>query len=265
MKKINLLFISIIFFSVVSGQTSQIPQDQKFSTELTNEKDVFNKAALSGRTLYESFALFDMKTNPPINAEDVIFLVRAYLAEVPTEDKYDGNIAEWNLIKKYYSNIEKLFDKLGLMGSDQLGQFLFFKGVNLPIKFALYGTTETSVIVQNVYIDNVYNTIQLTSKQRATRVMTGYILPELASIAEAFPGEEIKYYGMTCIYGSKDFTDKSKFALRGEFVGFIAPSKIIKQYIAGDITEDDLVSASSIFISDREMVSGIKKVSIVIE
>lgn len=258
MKRVSFAIVCLLFAYSAIGQ-------QTFSAKLPNEKDAFTVASNSGRFRYDSYAILEMKDYAPIGAEDVISWVRAYLAEAPTENKYPGNIAEWNLIKKYYSNIEGLFNNLSLIGGDQSGQFIFTKGVDLPIRFLLFGDAATSVIVQNAYIDNIYNTIQLTSKQRATRVITGYILPSLKYIAEAFPEPEVKYYGMTCIYGSKKLTDRNNLELRGEFVGLIATTKIIRQFVSGDISEDELLNAASIFSSDRDMASGIKKVSIVIE
>lgn len=265
MKKISVSFIFLFFVYVASGQLSQIPVEKKAVAKLPNEKKVFNESSEYGKALGDGIIAYELKNNPPVKAEEVISDVDAYLLKVSTDEKYSEDSIAHNLMKKYHNNIETVFNNLNLI-TDQYGQFLYFKGVSVPIKFALYGDTAKSVIIINLFIDNLYNTLKLSSKQRAAKVITAYILPSLKSIAEAFPEEEIKYYGMTCIYGSKDFSSKnSMLSNKAEFVGFIAPSKVTLKFIAGDITEDEMINAADIFISDRDMREGIKKVSIVIE
>ncbi len=52
---------------------------------------------------------------------------------------------------------------------------------------------------------------------------------------------------------------------RAEFLGFFAPVNKIRQYVSGDITEDELIDNADVYISDRDMVVDIKKIKIALE
>lgn len=258
----TLFFISTFFISGFAQQDSTKPR--VINPNLMDVKDIFS-VTNSDRTTWSLFGQYNNIEYAPTNAEDVIIDIDNYLANPPTENKRRGQLKEFGYIKKYRNNIDSTFKGLKLLGSDQLGKFLYGKKYSLPIHFCMYGDTALSFIVSGAYIDNIYNTLKLTGRQRAAKVITTYILPSLKSYARAFSNSEIKYFGMTCIYGSKDFTDKSALALKPEFVGFIAPAKLIKKYVSGDLTEDELIEASDIYVCDRDMVAEIKKIKIVLE
>ena len=261
MKKIIFTSISLLFVFVVFGQQDTINK-KTFSSKLINVKDVF-EITYFDRTTWDLYGKYNDNNYAPTKAEEITNDVNAYLLKVPTENKRQGQITEFNLIKKYKNNIDSLFLKLKVLGSDQLGKFVYLKEISLPIHFSLYGDTALSLIISGAFIGNVYNTLKLTSRQRATKVVTTYILPALKSFANSFHEKEIKYFGMTCVYGSKDFSDDH--STEAEFVGFIAPVNIIRQYASKDITEDDLINAADVFISDRDMNAEIKKIKITLE
>lgn len=167
------------------------------------------------------------------------------------------------LIKKYRNKFDSIFIDFN---NTNTNRFVYFHEVALPIYFGLFNDTALSLVISGVVSDNVYNTLKLTSKQRAAEVIATYILPALKTLANNFTNKEIKYFGMSCVYGSKDFGDDDPNATKGEFVSFLAPSRLIKKYASSDITEDELINAADIFISDRDMeIHEIKKIKIVIE
>ncbi|MEP6466162.1 MAG: hypothetical protein ABJB05_07635 [Parafilimonas sp.] len=251
-------------FTFLSVFLNSFSQERKVSAELMNVKDVFEVANFD-RTRWELYAKYHSTEDAPVKAENVIADIDKYLSKVPTTDGRNGEIKEYNLIKKYRDNLDSTFRGLQLLSRDQLGEFMYDIGVSLPVEFGLYGDTALSVIISGIFIDKIYNTLKLTSKQRATKVVTTYILPSFKALSENFTNKEIKYFGMTCVYGSKDFTDESTLATKSEFVAFIAPVSLIRKYVSGDLTEDELVEASDVYISDRDMVTDIKKIKIVIE
>lgn len=239
-------------------------QEIKISAELKNIKDVFGLAN-SNRINWELYGKFHHQEYKPVEAENVIEDIDKYLSKIPTTNEQNGETKEFNLIKKYRNNFDTTFRRLQFLGSDQLGEFIYDKGRRIPVHFGLYGDTALSVIISDAFIDNIYNTLQLTSKQRASKVVTTYILPSLKAFALSFTNKEIKYFGMTCLYGSKDFSDEGTIAIKAEFVGFIAPCNLIRKYVSGDLTEDELVDESDVYVCDRDMVTDIKKIKIVIE
>lgn len=263
MKQINLTIFSLLFALTVFGQQDTIKQ-KPISPKLMNVKDVFSIANFD-KTTWSLYTQYNSDEYAPTKAEDVMEDVDSYLSTTPTENKRRGEIKEFGLIKKYRNSIDTTFRGLKLLGSDQLGKFIYSKGISLPVHFGLMGDTALSFIVSGVYIDNIYNTLKLTARQRATKVVTTYMLPSLKSFANSFSDNEVKYFGMTCVYGSKDFSDNGVLATRPEFVAFIAPAKMIRQYFAGDLTEDELIDAADIFVGDRDMVAEIKKIKITLE
>jgi hypothetical protein len=239
-------------------------QERKISPQLMNIKDIFGFLAFD-RNDWDLYGHYNDEKYTPIKAENVIDDIDKYISKPPTTDRHNGDIKEFNLIKKYRNNFDSAFNELKLLGIDQLGEFFYTQDISLPIHFGLYGDTALSIIISGAYIDNVYNTLKLTSKQRATKVITTYILPSLKAFSENFSTKDIKYFGMTCLYGSKDFSSDEALNTKGEYVAFIASSKLIQKYVAGDLTEDDLVDAADIYVSDRDMITEIKKIKIVIE
>lgn len=260
MKKNTKIIIPILFYLIPIICFSQ----RILSPELMNIKDVFNVNSFE-RTTWELYSNHNHKEYAPVRSGDVIKYIDKYLSKTLTKDGRNGEIKEFNLIKKYRSNLDSIFQRFGLLGSDQLGEFLFDKDISVPVQFGLYSDSALSLIISGAYIDNVYNTLKLTSKQRATKVLTTYILSSLKSYAKSFNDNEIKYFGMTCIYGSKDFSDESPLATKAEFLAFIAPVSLIRKYVSGDLTEDELVNTSDIYVCDRDMVTDIKKIKIIIE
>jgi hypothetical protein len=203
----------------------------------------------------------------PIIALGVIFDVDKYLLKWKPQD--DSVVIElrskktFSLIKKYRDTFDKTF--LDFQGT-KAEKFLYSQGTALPIHFGLFNDTALSLLISGVVSDNVYNTLKLTAKQRAAKVITTYILPAFKTVAENFTDKEIKYFGISCVYGGKDFGDDDPNGTKAEFVSFLAPSSLIKKYASSDITEDELVNAADIYISDRDMgFHEIKKIKIVVE
>lgn len=199
----------------------------------------------------------------PTKAEDVPADIEKYLLSNSSGFGYD-------LIKKYKVNIDTTFQRLKLLGTDQLGNFFYDHDQRAsyphPVHFLNYGVDMAiSLIISGVFIDKVYNTLKLTSRQRATKVVTTYLLPALKHCAENFNGSEIKYFGITAVYGSKDALNESALATEAEYVALIVPASLIKKFASGEITEDELLKAADIYVSDRDMITGVKKIKITLE
>ncbi|MBK8368172.1 MAG: hypothetical protein IPL10_12350 [Bacteroidetes bacterium] len=169
-----------------------------------------------------------------------------------------------NYITKYKTNFNSLFSGLTIFGTDQTASFIYSKNAKSPINFCLNGDTALTVLLSSVYIENVYNTTKLSARQRATKVLTSYLIPQLKVFSNNFTQSEIKYFGFSAVYGSKDFIDDSSKP-KAELVSIVVPQILIKKYASGSITEDDLVAGSEIWLSDRDVITDIKKVKITLE
>jgi hypothetical protein len=262
MKHFYLIILSISVVFTLFGQTNST-NAKSVNPKLLNVKDIVT-SCMFDRTIWTLYAQFNKIEYTPVKAEDVIKDIDNYLLKDSTSKTNKGKLSEFNLTKKYRNQIDTTFQGLGLFGSDQLGAFIYLKE-SLPIHFAMMGDTALTFIISGVFIDNVYNTLKLTSRQRATKVITTYILPSLKAFIRSNYGKDIKYFGITCVYGSKNFADDGVLNTKPEYVAFIAPVKLIKQYVKGDLTEDELINSADIYLCDRDMVAEFKKIKITLE
>lgn len=263
MKQLNLTILLLVFLFTSFGQ-QYTPVTKTETTKLMNVKNILSNAN-KDRASWSLYANYKEAAFLVKKADDVILDIDKYLLQTPTNDSLNGQYSEYELIKKYRNKIDTTFQGLKFFGRDQPGTFFYINETSLPIHFGMMGDTALSFIISGVFIDNIYNTLRLTSRQRATTVVTTYILPSLKAFSKSFTGNEIKYFGITCIYGSKNFADDGYTNTQPEFVAFIAPVELIKMYVAGDLTEDDLINSAEIYICDRDMDSEIKKIKITLE
>lgn len=234
------------------------------STELTNMKSILERRCFDKISWQVQDAKPEYK---PVYAMLVINDIDKYLLNWrPNDDSLDIAFRPkkiFSLIKKYRSSFEKTFLDLQ---SSEADKFLYFHRSSLPIYFGLFKDSALSLLFSGVVSDNVYNTLRLTAKERAAKVIATYILPALRIVAEDFNTKEIKYFGFSCVYGSKDFGNDEPNGTKAEFISFLAPSDLVRKYNSSDITESELVNAADIYISDRDMqLREIKKIRIAIE
>src|SRR5690606_36312941 len=123
---------------------------------------------------------------------------------------------EFSLIKEYQNSVKNFFNELDFI-NDITGSFLYNDKTELPIHFALFNDKSLTLIISSVYVKHTYNTLELSSKQRATKVLTTYILPSIKEFAKHFSDNKIEYFGITCTYGSKDFSSNSELDTEPEF------------------------------------------------
>ena len=116
--------------------------------------------------------------------------------------------------------------------------------------------------------DTVYDTSRTTARSRAAAVLQSAVIPTLEGLYRCFRGgedcageREIGYLGMVMCYGSKAFSGgPAADRLKPEAVAFIASTQDVYRFITGDLTEDDLVRRNLVYLADRDMVVGSKRV-----
>jgi hypothetical protein len=96
-----------------------------------------------------------------------------------------------------------------------------------------------------------YNTLRLSSKQRAATVLRANILPTLKEMAETLGETNFRCYGVYIAYGSKTFgSDDSD--LQPESVGVIVSSKDVLAFAKNEMTDQSLLDKSTVLLSDRD-------------
>ena len=243
----SLLFI-ICFYSSFGQDISKLP----------NIKSVLTSRSLSDGLAWIMFEGLKLEEYSPKNAEKVSSDIENYLIRGFNTKELD----EIELLKEYKANLQKLFSEFDRFGSEDAN--FFYANDNLPVSFCLYGDSALSVVISGAFIGKMYNTIQLTSKQRATKVITQHILPSFKTILSNLNEKNIQYLCMTAVYGSKDFTQNH--SERGEFVAVVARRDLLKKFISTDITEDEFIEKVDVFVTDRNMSGDeIKKIKIIIK
>jgi hypothetical protein len=121
-----------------------------------------------------------------------------------------------------------------------------------------------AVVITGVASTSVYSTLRLDVNKRATMALRGMVIPSM-EVFDAFKNaSEVKYYGISVLYGSKDFLDASALWPEAENLTFIVGSDQCRKFVAHELTEDELVAGADIYISDRDMI-GIKKIKLTLQ
>jgi len=236
---------------------------RKDYSELIPLMEILKEESILMKLSWEASIGYKLSKYPPKKNDDVLRDLNSWLQHKPENDERKGQVAEYELTLKYQDKLRELFESFGLIGSD-LALFLY-SDKEIPIRFT--GVDGKScLLVTKVTNGNVYNTIRTTAKSRAAQVLTSNILPTLSDFQDSFKDTDIAYYGIVIAYGSKNFLDKSvALNLKPEALCMVVPKDDCRKFVNGEITEKQLLDSSYIFISDRDMLSGFKKVEITIE
>jgi len=119
--------------------------------------------------------------------------------------------------------------------------------------------------LSGLFTDNIYNTLKLTSRQRAAKVLSSGLIEKLGTMNQMITDKTIKYFAIGAVYGSKNFAESDGVMPVAEYVFIISPRSLIIKYTLGAITVDEFVNRSSIFLSDRDNFGANIKVKIVME
>ncbi len=168
------------------------------------------------------------------------------------------------LVKKYAAELKGTFAALG-----NSGRFVYTSG-EVPVVFGSVGDQrdQLAVVITGLASDTIYNTIQLDVDKRAVSALRSVILPSLKAFDAFRNNGDVKYYGMSAVYGSQNFLDRSSeinkaLTARAESLTFIVSSEQCRKFVRAELTEDELVSAADIYISDSD-TTGMKKIRLIL-
>lgn len=255
---ILLTTLAIHVMCEAQGKVAQKPASDK----LWPLKPLIDISMIMDKLNWQSYASFRNEENAPLRADTMPYIVSAWILRAKTDSSLAGYAPELKLITKYEMQLARMYDGMNLIG-DRLGEFYVSKS-SPPIRFCMNNDTAMTLLLPCIHIGATFNTLQLTSRQRATEVVTKYLLSCLSDVTGGFSDTEVKYVALSATYGSKDFLDESLLALQPEMVCIVVPMNRAKTFVDGTITEDELVTAMDVYVSDRDMVDA-KKIKIVIE
>jgi hypothetical protein len=265
MKRIILIIAIVISNSIVAQKKAvakpALKPLQKAQVEILPEINDFDRvlkiAVMSDKTLWSLGINYKTEKYLPIKSENVKIFIDSFIV-APKSNECDKFY-----IKKYKKEIDTLFTNMKFIG-DNYSMFLGVKSTELPIKISNYNVNSKLFLIKGIATTDIYNTLRLTSRQRASKIITSRIIPSLKSLKPIL-NKQFDYIGLGVVFGSKDFSDKSALALKEDYVFFIAPKSKIIDFNNNKITEDELIQSADVYISDREMSYDVKKVKITLE
>ena len=265
MKKIILILVIVLSNSIIAQKKAiskvTLKPVQKKQVEILPEINDFDRvlkiAVMSDKTLWSLGVNYKTEKYLPIKSENVKTLIDSFIV-TPKSNECDKFY-----IKKYKKEIDTLFTNMRFLGDDYC-MFLGATNTELPIKISNYNVTSKLFLIKGIATTDIYNTLRLTSRQRASKIITTRIIPSLKSLKPIL-NKQFDYIGLGVVFGSKNFSDKSALALKEDYVFFIAPKTKIIDFNNNKITEDELIQSADVYISDREMSFDVKKVKIALE
>jgi hypothetical protein len=179
---------------------------------------------------------------------------------------YKARDDETLYVVRYKTEITRLLERIKFVGDGEVKYFRTpeEKSSALPIRFVTW-ENDTCLLLVNVAIDTVYNTIKLSAKRRASEVVRTVCLKLLEDFDRSLFDTDVERYGVVVFYGSKNFLDRSVTATEPEAVCIVVSRNDSHEFLAGKTTADQLLRNSAVFISDRDAVYKFSRVELTLE
>ena len=206
------------------------------------------------------WALVDNSSHNLINSKGAITGIETWLKSEPKADDGGGNLTRFRLTQKNQDLVKGVISEL----ASTKGVAGFVPRPDIIVAFARHRDDGIVLMLKNIISPNKYNTIRLDSKQRAAKTISSAILSSLQHFRVLFSNKEINYYGMIVGYGSENFLNQGKYNsdLMAEAVGVIVSADQCKRFVNGEITDDELIDSTDVYVADRDMMSGFKKIKL---
>jgi hypothetical protein len=263
----NMLIVALLVV-IPSGITVPCRAEEPFhpsktKSPLQEEFDVI-ESHFTDKTAWNVSVEYAHPEYPLKSNGDVINAVEQWAQSAQLIDRCKGYIAEHELVTAELPRLKLLLDDMSMIGRS-IGHFLYADTILLPVRFARRDTA-TTLLITGIASESVYNTLRTTSNSRAARVVQSMIIPTMRSFVEAFHGSKVGRYGMCVTYGSKNFIEDDTYGNQeAETVAFVAPANAARRFVSGEITEDELLNASDVYLSDRDLRMDFKKVKLTFE
>jgi hypothetical protein len=151
-------------------------------------------------------------------------------------------------IAEHRTALAAFFNSLSLVSNEKVS-FLFDTEPPLHVSTR---DGRLCLIIDNFASTTIYNTLRLTNKQRAAKVLDTFVLPILHKLDKSLYESDIPCYCIVYFYGSKDFTYESATAITPEVLMLIVNRDDCHEFARGTLSQEKLLSRSELFIGSSD-------------
>ena len=166
---------------------------------------------------------------------------------------------DFRLITQHQQLLNKLFSDL----NDVLGKrrILYFSLNGLPLRFATQDS-DIVLIASSLVADKVYNTLKTTARSRAKSATQSMILPVIPQFTKNLTSSGIQRFGVVAAYPFRNFVSDKSWDTKQEQVALVTTVSLANKFVNGEVTEDEFLDRSDIYLSDADMGSEFKKIKL---
>jgi hypothetical protein len=183
--------------------------------------------------------------------------------EKPINPESKSGAADHKMAEKYHDGLVELFGHYNQEVRTGKWPGFLYKGDELPFRFVKNEQDKLILTIKDVASDHVFNTLKVTPKQRAGKIISSIVLPICEDFYLFFKGDDPDYLSVVLAYGSKSFLDQDARP-DAEVVVFLVPVPDLRQFYSHKITDDALLDKAEIYLSDRDS-SALRRVKISLE
>jgi hypothetical protein len=165
-------------------------------------------------------------------------------------------IGKRDAVRAHQTALADLFAAFGRLGAST--RFVYLSG-DLPVIFAM-ADGGLVLVVSGFVSDKTYNSARLNGAERAGQAIQLSAIPALKAFAGFAKVGDVKFYGLSVVYGSRDFNGDAPSA--AESVAFIVPADRCRAFIDGAIGVPALFEASDVYLSAADSAGGIEKLKL---
>lgn len=168
------------------------------------------------------------------------------------------------LLNNNSDKLARYFNSISSFGESE--PYIYFdtpkEGEILQLPFGFSSQNNGIVFYHaGIFYDKALNTLVANANERAKSVIKNVVLPSLFNLEELMSSESIKSYCIIVGYVAKDFSKESDMG-DGETVAIIVTKPVLKKYIEAVITDEQLISQSVFYNSNKAIGGNIKKITI---
>jgi hypothetical protein len=161
--------------------------------------------------------------------------------------------ASESLYITYRPILANWFQHVGVLDA---GNARFVFRANIPVEF-LENNKEAALLFPPISTGTVFNSLRTTERTRAATGLTDFVLPLLRRMPSEMDDGQVKLIAVAAIYGVRDFLNSADVP-SGEAVCIVVDISTALRFAKGDITDDEFVAASDVYLAKGGEVSKVK-------